>query len=166
MRPEQHEYFLILAKIASMRSSCIRRMVGCILVDENNHILSIGYNGPPAGFPNCTENPCEGAIEAVSGQNLDSCRAVHAEANAIIQCLDIRRIHAAYLTVSPCRECIKLLLSTPCKKLYFLETYNHADSLELWTESGRTYSEMAITKRTAKFVAGEIYRAGLRNLRS
>ena len=78
MRLEIDEYFLNMAKITALRSTCKRRQVGCILVDSNNHVAATGYNGVPKGFKHCLDYPCKGA-DAASGTRLNECKAVHAE---------------------------------------------------------------------------------------
>ena len=89
MRPDTDAYFIDMAKLAASRSTCIRRSVGCVLVNARNHVLATGYNGVPAGSTHCNEvstirgaltfgHACAGA-DADSGTNLDSCLAVHAE---------------------------------------------------------------------------------------
>ena len=57
MRLEIDEYFLNMAKLAALRSTCKRRQVGCILVDSNNHVAATGYNGVPKGFKHCSRLP-------------------------------------------------------------------------------------------------------------
>lgn len=55
MRPPIHEYFMSMAFLVARRSTCLRRQVGCILVDQRNHVLATGYNGVAAGLPHCNE---------------------------------------------------------------------------------------------------------------
>lgn len=137
-RPTIDEYFTIMAMHASSRGSCLRRRVGCVLVDENKDTISTGYNGPPSGQPNCREQPCEGA-NYPSGFGLHLCRAVHSEVNAINRCRDISRIHTAYVTATPCEMCMDALLKTPCKRIVYLQEYasNHNHAKIRWIESGR-----------------------------
>jgi dCMP deaminase len=56
MRPTKIEYFLAIAKVVATRSTCLRRSVGCVLVDKRGHILSTGYNGVASGQPHCNEH--------------------------------------------------------------------------------------------------------------
>lgn len=137
-RPETEEYFMNLAFHVATRGSCARRKVGCILVDERKHILATGYNGRPAGFDECLEFPCEGA-DAPSGEGLNKCEAVHAEANALLQCPDVHKITTAYVTASPCIECTKLLLNTSCETIIFAEEYPHRASQRLWLLGDRRW---------------------------
>lgn len=82
---------------------------------------------------------CPGA-RSPSGSDLDACEAIHAEANALLRCPDVRRIAACYVTVSPCVACTKLLLNTSCARIVFREKYVHVDSRRLWT--GRTWVKL------------------------
>lgn len=138
-RPTTDEYFIIMAMHASSRGSCVRRRVGCVLVDSNNYVLSTGYNGPVKGEVNCTTTPCAGA-GLPSGTGLDMCRAIHGEASAIMQCPDSYKIETAYITTSPCISCMKLLLNTPCKRIVYLTKYakSHDSALDSWIESNRS----------------------------
>ena len=78
-RPTADEYFMAMAMLVATRSTCIRRQVGCVLIDNNNNILATGYNGVVRGQPHCNEgHPCPGAYSA-SGKDLDLCYAIHAE---------------------------------------------------------------------------------------
>ena len=58
IRPTWDEYFKNIAILASSRSNCIRKNVGCIIV-KDNRILSTGYNGTPKGIKNCLDGGCE-----------------------------------------------------------------------------------------------------------
>ena len=123
--------FLKVAKDISENSTCARRDVGCILVNERRHILATGYNGVPSDFKHCKDHPCPGA-NLPSGQGLDKCEAIHAEQNALLQCEDVWEIHTAYCTDSPCIHCVKLLLNTSCRHIVFLRKYPHEDAFKLW----------------------------------
>lgn len=138
LRPTLDPYFLTIAKIVSTRSTCSRRQVGCVLVDDRKHILATGYNGVAAGQPHCTDAPCEGA-SFPSGQGLDSCQATHAEVNALVQCRDVYSIRTAYCTTAPCVNCLKMLLSTSCKEIVFIEDYPHSLSKSMWESAGRIW---------------------------
>lgn len=135
-RPSVDEYFMAMAYLVSSRGTCKRRRVGCVLVDENLHVIATGYNGVPSGFPHCRQGhePC---ADNMSGEALHSCKAVHAEQNALIQCPDTDKIYAAYCTASPCVHCMKMLLNTSCGILVFAEEYPHHDALKMWTSSKR-----------------------------
>ncbi len=131
------EYFLIMAKLVSRRSTCARRQVGCVLVDKHKHVLATGYNGVASGVTHCTDEPCPGAT-CKSGEGLDLCEAIHAEQNAILQCKDAQQIRTAYITTAPCVTCTKLLLNTSCKTIVFLESYPNSGR-KIWNRSWIKY---------------------------
>lgn len=88
-------------------------------------------------------NACPG-VSAPSGQNLDTCQAIHAEQNALLQCRDAYAIHTAYVTASPCITCCKLLLNTSCQRIIYAEEYPHPAAKTLWVGAGRTWDQLQI----------------------
>ena len=123
-RPDWDTYFLELAYLTSSRATCIRRKVGCVLVDSKNHVVSMGYNGVPTKCDHCMEDvPCMGAT-APSGTALNECLAVHAEVNAFLH-LTSQDSLTAYLTVSPCISCAKMICNSNVKKVVAGEWYVH-----------------------------------------
>jgi dCMP deaminase len=121
-RPTFDQWAMELARVVATRATCVRRAVGCVLVDARGHVLATGYNGPPRGAVHCTDVPCAGARFS-SGEGLGVCEAVHAEANALLQCPDVDDVYACYSTTEPCAHCAKLLLNTRCKSVIFAEPY-------------------------------------------
>ena len=113
---------LLLARAWSLRSTCARRRVGCILVDDRGWQISSGYNGPASGMPHCTETPCPG-VGLPSGSGHDECEALHAEWNAVARCPDVTRVHTCYVTTAPCVPCVKMLMNTSCVRIVFAEPY-------------------------------------------
>lgn len=139
IRPSQNNVMIEVARILSLRGTCARRMVGCVMTNNLGHILSTGYNGPARGRDHCIEFPCAGA-KLQSGQGLDLCEAIHAEQNALLQCRNVQEIDTCYTTTSPCMHCVKLLLNTSCETIYYYEEYS--DSLacsNLWHQAGRRW---------------------------
>lgn len=84
-RVSKHNYYLDIAQTVSERATCLRRRFGAIIV-KNDVIISTGYNGSPRGRKNCTDlGICERErMNIPRGERYEMCRAVHAEANAII----------------------------------------------------------------------------------
>jgi dCMP deaminase len=122
-RPIADEYFMAMAMLVATRSTCIRRQVGCVLIDDNNNILATGYNGVVKGSPHCNEgHPCPGA-KSESGKDLDECYAIHAEQNALIQCKDLTKVYACFCTTAPCVMCTKLFLNTTLTRMIYVESY-------------------------------------------
>lgn len=162
-RPSLDRYLMALAEVAAKRTTCIRRGVGCVLADAGGRVLAIGYNGVASKMPHCNQpthpQTCKalatGQIEcadvpfygnACAGHNLppgqDSCEAVHAEQNALVQCRDPDAVAAAYVTLSPCKACAKLLLGTGCRRIVFLEEHVDPFSRELWEKAGRAWQKL------------------------
>jgi dCMP deaminase len=145
MRPSRNEYFIRMAELVATRSTCLRRNVGCILVNRRGHVLATGYNGVATGMAHCNHESkfegeiihahvCDGAFSP-SGTNLDGCEAIHAEENALLQCRDVWEIDVCYCTASPCLQCIKKLMNTSCRVIVFSENYPHSRSEQLWLRS-------------------------------
>lgn len=149
MRPTVDEYFIQMALLVATRGTCLRRQVGCVLVDEFDHVLATGYNGVASGLFHCNEHDpydpigyphaCEGA-HAASGTQLDKCQAIHAEINALLQCTRPHDIYKVYTTVSPCIHCTRALLNTPAQELVFAARYPHPEAEQLWQTSGRKWT--------------------------
>ncbi|MGA1047301.1 MAG: deoxycytidylate deaminase [Minisyncoccia bacterium] len=130
-------YFLKMASLVSERATCVRRKVGCVLVNSKGHVIATGYNGGASGQEHCIDNPCKGA-DFKSGEGLDVCNAIHAEQNALLQCKDVYDIEYVYCTLSPCIHCLKLLLNTSAKHIVFGEKYVDSDTLgDYWMKHGQ-----------------------------
>lgn len=142
-RPSRDVTGIQVAKAWAERSTCPLRKVGCLLVDKNFRTLATGYNGNPPGHKHCIDSPCEALIceNQIERQN---CAAIHAEANALMYCSDVERIHTCYTTTSPCRYCIKMLLGTSCIKIVFETLYIDATPERLWKEAGREWLQVQI----------------------
>jgi len=139
LRPKLDVYFVNLANVVATRSTCLRRQVGCVLVDERRHVLTTGYNGSPVGLPNCCDlGRCRREASA-SGVGLEgACDAVHAEQNALLQCANVDVIRTCYVTTSPCTWCTRLLLNTGCTRVVYLNAYADVDAARtFWAAGGR-----------------------------
>lgn len=147
VRIDKPQYFMLIAQAVSLRATCARRSVGCVLVNESYHILSTGYNGVPSGMPHCIEIPCSGA-NLPSGTGLDLCESIHAEQNALLQCPDVMRIKECFTTTFPCIHCLKLLMNTSCETIYFMHDYKDTEILaQRWFRSkdGRDIRQLEAT---------------------
>jgi dCMP deaminase len=101
----------------------VKAKVGAV-ISKDTRIVSLGYNGPPAGTHNCDEQwPEEGcARDRKGGCSL----ALHAEANAILYASknQITMEDATlYVTLSPCLACAKIIYTTGIKKVIYLDSY-------------------------------------------
>ena len=128
-RPSWDEYFLMLAKLVSARSTCNSRKTGAIIV-RNNRILATGYNGAVHGAPHCTDKGPDfcfrRSIGAHDGDKYNYCLSSHAEVNAIDQAarFGISLENASlYCTLEPCNWCFKQLIQAGIREIYFEEAY-------------------------------------------
>lgn len=126
-RPTWDEYFLMLAKLAATRSTCLAFPVGAVIV-KNKQVLATGYNGSPSGSTHCTtQGYCYKDLSSCDASTELPSRAVHAEANAIAQAAKhgIPTNGASiYVTLEPCLSCLKLIISAGIKEVYYETTFN------------------------------------------
>lgn len=121
-RLSQDDYFMGIAHLVGKRSTCRRKQVGCIILNNAYHIVATGYNGVPRGLPHCIDHPCEG-VSFPSGSGLDKCQAVHAEANALLQAPNVLQVAMIYCTHRPCIHCIKLIMNSSCNEVVYDQDY-------------------------------------------
>lgn len=147
-RLNKDEYFIAMAQLVAIRATCLRRKVGCVLTNSRGHVIATGYNGRPAGAVHCLESPCPG-VNSKSGQDLDKCEAIHAEANALLQCKDVHEIYSCYTTSMPCVHCVKLLMNTSCEWIIYKELYAdkkyQKETEEKWIKSNIINGQMRAT---------------------
>lgn len=108
-------------------SHCTRKNVGALIV-KDRMIISDGYNGTPSGFPNVCENS-EGDTHWY---------VLHAEANAITKLA--RSLNSAqgatlYITLSPCRDCAKLILQSGISRVVYKQEYKDTSGIEFLDKS-------------------------------
>lgn len=137
-RASWDEYFMKLAHEVASRSTCLRRKVGAVAVNERNRIIATGYNGPPSGMRHCTPDTCIRTKKNIpSGKSLDLCKAIHAEANIVLSVGPQLEDATIYITNQPCTSCLKLLMGAHVKKIMW--DYGYADdyAMELMGEYGQ-----------------------------
>lgn len=121
------EYFYNIAHLISLRSVCLRRKVGCLVV-RNHQILCTGYNGPPAGHPHPEElGGCERDSEGIRpGERLELCWCLHAEQNAILQAarngISIEGAEI-YCTTFPCPICARMIANSGIRHVKVFGSY-------------------------------------------
>jgi dCMP deaminase len=120
--------YLRIAQSWSALSHCTRKQVGAIIV-KDEMIISDGYNGTPAGFDNCCEDD-DGNTQWY---------VLHAEANAILKvakstnnCKDA----TLYLTLSPCKECSKLVLQAGIRRVVYHNAYKDPEGINFLINAG------------------------------
>jgi dCMP deaminase len=134
-RPTWHQYFLTITRNVAERSTCTRAKVGAVIVRDKN-ILATGYNGAPAGMPHCLDVGClVYASRTPSGEVEENCfRTIHAEINAIAQAAkngaSIRDADI-YITHTPCIHCVKVLINTGIRRIFYEREYKRATIEEL-----------------------------------
>ncbi len=133
-KPSFDDIYMDLAENLAKRSHCVKAKVGAVLTKETR-IVSLGYNGPPAGTHNCDEVwPDEGCPRDSKG----SCSlALHAEQNAILYAAKNNvsiEGSTLYVTLSPCISCARVIYTTGIKKVYYLHSY--ADFKGLKSDEG------------------------------
>tara|TARA_Y100001968_G_C18858124_1_gene481300 strand:+ start:92 stop:520 length:429 start_codon:yes stop_codon:yes gene_type:complete len=114
--------YLKMALVWAQLSYCKRKKVGAIIV-KDRMIISDGYNGTPSGFPNKCEDE--------NGET--NWYVLHAEANAILKTASsAQNCHGStlYLTMSPCKECSKLIHQAGIKRLVYINKYKDTTGLE------------------------------------
>lgn len=130
-RPSWDEYFLMLAKLAATRSTCLAFPVGAVIV-KNKQVLATGYNGPPSGSSHCIEQGfCYPSLSSCDASKALPSRATHAEANAIAQAAKhgIPTDGASiYVTLEPCLSCLKLIISAGIREVFYETGFNSGPS--------------------------------------
>lgn len=122
-RPSFDEIYMELAQNLARRSHCVKAHVGAVLT-KDTRIVSLGYNGPPAGTHNCDEEfPETGCPRDSKG----SCSlALHAEQNAILYAAknNVGMEGATlYVTMAPCIACARVIFTSGIKKVFYRESY-------------------------------------------
>ena len=128
---KQLKYDIAYLRIAAewgKLSYCKRKQVGAIIV-RDRMIISDGYNGTPSGFENCCEDD----------EGLTKWYVLHAEANAIskvAQSTQTCENATLYITLSPCKECSKLIHQSGIKRVVFQHGYHDATGLDFLQKAG------------------------------
>lgn len=139
-RPSWDEYFMTITREVAERSTCTRAKVGAVIVRDRS-ILATGYNGAPAGMPHCFDVGCL-VYQSTNpdGETVENCfRTIHAEINAIAQAArNGTRIDGAdvYVTHTPCIHCLKTLVNTGVRRVFYDRPYKLDTIAELIERSG------------------------------
>ena len=120
-RPSWDETWLAVAETVSKRSRCSRAQMGAVIVSHDQHIVSTGYNGPAATWPEAGDcmNWCERAQGKTPLDNMyDGCPAIHAEANALLYVdRSVSAFGTIYITSAPCTQCAKLISNSGIRRV-------------------------------------------------
>ena len=125
--------FMDIAEIVAKRSACLRNNVGAVVVNEDNNIVAIGYNGPASGVPQCLKEDCHAGCDI----------AIHAEDNAIRRMPEQDFIgdyelltptpyktYRLFCTVSPCIDCAnKIIERRDITEVYYRYPYRDPNGI-------------------------------------
>jgi len=169
MRPSWDEYFLLIAKLVSTRSTCNSRPTGAVLV-KDKQILATGYNGSMPGAPHCSDQTMPDgspychrrALQVADVDKYNYCRASHAEANAIAQAarhgVAIKGA-TLYVTLEPCLVCIKLLATAQIAGVYYEMPYESRDRARdsFWRDAVKdagieVYRQLSISPESLAYI--------------
>ena len=146
MRPEWPNYFMSIARVVATRATCLRGQVGAVIV-RDKRILSTGYNGAPRGIEHC-KTCMRNELNIPSGERHELCKAVHAEANAVIQAaaygISIKDADM-YCTHSPCSMCAKMMINAQIKTIYYVKEYKDELAASLLAEAGIQLIHVPVT---------------------
>jgi dCMP deaminase len=176
MRPSWDEYFMLIAKLVSTRSTCNSRPTGAVLV-KDKQILATGYNGSMPGAAHCIDREMPDgspychrrALKVPDRDKYNYCLASHAEANAIAQAARhgvAVKGATLYVTLEPCYICLKLLATAQIEKIYFELAYGSfgrkrsRDTFwkrEAINEGGfKEYKPLTISQETISYVLSSL----------
>jgi dCMP deaminase len=173
MRPNWNEYFMVIAKIVSTRSTCNSRPTGAVLI-RDKQILSTGYNGSMPGAPHCSDEiTSDGkpfcfrrAIDAPEDDKYNFCRASHAEANAVSRAARLGITldgSTCFVTLAPCYVCLKLLAGAGVKHVFYEHGYEstNKDRDDHWRmvieESPiETFEQLKVSEKMVRNIASSL----------
>jgi len=136
-RISKDHYFMNIAIEVARRSTCTRRQIGAIVVSDVGEIKSTGYNGNPRGLPHCEEIGCiRDKLGIPSGTRLETCTAVHAEQNALIQAGTNSKGSTMYSTIVPCPICARMVLNAQVARVVYIDDYSDLAGIELLKQAG------------------------------
>ncbi|MBR1823333.1 MAG: dCMP deaminase family protein [Ruminococcus sp.] len=134
-RVSKADTYLNCAEVFAYRSTCIKRKYGAVIV-KNDAVISTGYNGSPRGMENCCDKgECPRIAKNMhQGEGYAVCKAVHAEANALLNCSREQTVGAdLYLTgvnpadgsihiAKPCPLCARMIIQAGIRNVYLRQS--------------------------------------------
>jgi dCMP deaminase len=133
---------MTIAMMASMRSTCLRRQIGAVVV-RDRQIVSTGYNGAPRGTAHCLDIGClRETLGVPSGERHEMCRGSHAEGNAIAQAARMgiaTNGTTLYCTHEPCSFCTKSILNAGVTRVVYMRAYPDKLAVELREEADAAF---------------------------
>jgi dCMP deaminase len=138
-RNKYDKAYLRIATEWGLLSYCKRKQVGAIIV-KDRMIISDGYNGTPSGFENCCEDE----------EGLTRWDVLHAEANAILKVArSTQSCEGAtlYITLSPCKECSKLIHQSGIKRVVYHNGYRDDSGIQFLKKAGVEVEQVSILEK-------------------
>ncbi|KPI39427.1 Deoxycytidylate deaminase [Cyphellophora attinorum] len=167
LRPTWDAYFMTLASLASLRSNCMKRRVGCVLV-SNSRIISTGYNGTPRNLTNCNEGGCERCNNTgrAGGVGLSTCLCLHAEENALLEAgrERIREGSVLYCDTCPCLTCSVKIAQVGVKEVVYSQSYNMDEASRAVLKEAGVELRQFSPPRSGLVGMGTSYQAGWEDL--
>lgn len=122
------QYMKMCLSVSDIFSTCAKKQYAAVLIDENNYIVSVGYNGGPSGFDHCKDGGCPRLHEnSQAGSNYDNCIAIHAEQNALLHCDYSSNPKKMFINGPPCFTCAKMIANSTIKEIYYLVNSEYKD---------------------------------------
>jgi dCMP deaminase len=142
-RPSWDQYFMQVAYATAKRSTCPRRAVGAVIVQEGR-IIATGYNGAPSGTSHCPSTNPAGHPSCMRHGHCT--RTVHAELNALLSCAaaGVRATGALiYSTTFPCPACMAAIINAGLKEVRCHDSYSRmGESAQLAAQADLTVTQI------------------------
>lgn len=144
------EYFMGVASLSAMRSKDPNTQVGACIVNTDNRIIGIGYNGLPKGLDDDQFNWNNNKEDFL---NSKYAYVVHAEANAILNATSNLAGSTLYVTLFPCNECAKIIAQSGIQEIVYVsdkysDTLEHEVSLRIFKSAGIVHRKMKFKELT------------------
>lgn len=131
LRPTWDAYFMRLADLAALRSNCMKRRVGCVIV-RDMRVIATGYNGTPRYLLNCNQGGCPRCNDGnQSGASLTTCLCLHAEENALLEAGrdritggQVTGISVLYCNTCPCLTCAIKIVQSSIREVVYAQSYS------------------------------------------
>jgi dCMP deaminase len=135
--------YMKTARLFAEHSSAVRKKVGAVIV-KDDRIISIGYNGMPAGWDNtCEHEVVVDVIDGVPQKEIKELRTkpevLHAESNAIAKLAKSSESGdgaSVFITCAPCIDCAKMIFQSGIKEVFYGEDYRSEDGINFLNKCG------------------------------
>lgn len=137
-RISKDQYYMKIADVVALRSTCLRHKFGCVIT-KDDQIISTGYNGAVRNARHCLEVGCiRNKMGIPSGTKMEICEAVHAEQNALLQAGRYAEGGNLYINCIPCKTCSKMIINSHIKKVVIPtnDDYPDKEGINLLKEMG------------------------------